>query len=156
MSSEVQVKLLTLLNVSAVKKPFEKDVPGGHRGSPVPSTSRNGTVGLTSTNGSSQSASASGKRKANGSPANMKKRRRSVMFGGVIGPSGSQQSITSKPPVNGHSAAKGKAKANGEGPDRPTSVEKSFENGSSLEGLVLAKDEDDDGGPAAASGTFNY
>lgn len=60
-----EVKLLTLLNVSAIKRPRELDLPGGFRS---PSTSRPQSVDGTE-------------------PAPKKKR--GVVFGGEIGPSGS-------------------------------------------------------------------
>lgn len=73
MSSATEVRLLTLLNVSAVKRPRELDLPGGHRGSPsaspVPTTKRNGH----------RDGTANGDHDA--------KRRKSVTFGGVVGPS---------------------------------------------------------------------
>lgn len=68
MSTAKEVKLLTLLNVSAVKRPRELDLPGGHRSSP----SLKGT--------STQQNSEDGE---------SKKRRKSVVWGGEVGPSGS-------------------------------------------------------------------
>jgi hypothetical protein len=35
MSTDTEVKLLTLLNVAAIKKPRDLDIPGGQRGSPA-------------------------------------------------------------------------------------------------------------------------
>ncbi|WVW85517.1 hypothetical protein I302_107555 [Kwoniella bestiolae CBS 10118] len=71
MSTATEIKLLTLLNVSAVKRPRELDVPGGHRGSP--SFSKTPSLVPDSEDG--------------GEPS--KKRRKSVVFGGEVGPSGS-------------------------------------------------------------------
>ncbi|WVR09518.1 hypothetical protein IAU60_006586 [Kwoniella sp. DSM 27419] len=72
MSTATEIKLLTLLNVSAVKRPRDLDLPGGHRGSP--SLGRAGSSnGPASEEGGNESA---------------KKRRKSVVFGGEIGPSG--------------------------------------------------------------------
>lgn len=90
MSSATQLKLLTLLNVSAIKKPRDLDVPGGHRGSP--SLSRTSSPLPTSSKGALELAS-NGK-KAAGSPTTgddgrPAKRRKGVVFGGEIGPSGS-------------------------------------------------------------------
>lgn len=68
MSTATEVKLLTLLNVSAVKRPRELDLPGGHRSSP--------SLKGTSTQQNSE----------DGEP---KKRRKSVIWGGEVGPSGS-------------------------------------------------------------------
>ena len=62
MTSVTAVKLLTLLNVSAVKRARELDLPGGHRGSPSPVIERD---------------------------EREPKRRKSVVFGGEVGPSGS-------------------------------------------------------------------
>ncbi|BEJ14162.1 hypothetical protein CspHIS471_0313360 [Cutaneotrichosporon sp. HIS471] len=70
MASAAEVKLLTLLNVSAVKRPRELDLPGGFRS---PATSR--------------PQSQSGSPAPNSEP--QPKRRRSVVFGGEVGPSGS-------------------------------------------------------------------
>ncbi|KAI9637456.1 uncharacterized protein MKK02DRAFT_23689 [Dioszegia hungarica] len=72
MVSLTEVKLLTLLNVTAIKKPFEMDVPGGHRGSPA--------LGGRSASASTSKAGANGEKT---------KRRKSVVFGGEVGPSGS-------------------------------------------------------------------
>ncbi|WWC93486.1 hypothetical protein V866_000321 [Kwoniella sp. B9012] len=71
MSTATEIKLLTLLNVSAVKRPRELDLPGGHRGSP--SFSKTPSLVLESEDGQKPS----------------KKRRKSVVFGGEVGPSGS-------------------------------------------------------------------
>ncbi|WVF67577.1 hypothetical protein IAT40_002335 [Kwoniella sp. CBS 6097] len=78
MSTAMEIKLLTLLNVSAVKRPRELDLPGGHRGSP--SLLRASSSGV-------DSDSATGAGAAEGSA--VKKRRKSVVFGGEVGPSGS-------------------------------------------------------------------
>lgn len=101
MVSLTEVKLLTLLNVTAIKKPFEMDVPGGHRGSPAlggrsasASTSSPAPTAVspaTSTKaktskGLSSPAMKKGEAGANGEKA---KRRKSVVFGGEVGPSGS-------------------------------------------------------------------
>jgi U3 small nucleolar RNA-associated protein 25 len=89
MSSAVQLKLLTLLNVSAIKRPFDLDVPGGHRSSPTLSRETSLTPqqppqpSSIEVNGSSSSSS----RGADGEPP--KKKKKGVIFGGVIGPSGS-------------------------------------------------------------------
>ncbi|WWC63399.1 uncharacterized protein I303_105999 [Kwoniella dejecticola CBS 10117] len=82
MSTAQEIKLLTLLNVSAVKRPRELDIPGGHRGSP--SFSKTPSLVLESEDGKEP-----------------KKRRKSVVFGGEVGPSGS---------TYGKGKGKGKAK----------------------------------------------
>jgi U3 small nucleolar RNA-associated protein 25 len=77
MSTEIEVRLLTLLNVAAIKKPRQLDIPGGHRGSPSlrsRSTSENTSVDA------SPAVSA---------PSTGGKKRKSVVFGGELGPSGS-------------------------------------------------------------------
>lgn len=100
MSSAVQLKLLTLLNVSAIKRPFELDVPGGHRSSPTLSREtslvpqiREPATGTPKKNGSSsKSPSKSASKTSNGRGADgepPKKKKKGVIFGGVIGPSGS-------------------------------------------------------------------
>ncbi|WWC71472.1 uncharacterized protein I206_105430 [Kwoniella pini CBS 10737] len=82
MSTAQEIKLLTLLNVSAVKRPRELDLPGGHRGSP--SFSKTPSLVPESEDGKEP-----------------KKRRKSVVFGGEVGPSGS---------TYGKGKGKGKAK----------------------------------------------
>ncbi|WVQ80182.1 hypothetical protein IAT38_002287 [Cryptococcus sp. DSM 104549] len=89
MSTVTELKLLTLLNVSAVKRPRELDVPGGHRCSP--SVTREPSTA----NGSDE-----------GAPKT--KRRKSVVFGGEVGPSGS---TLLKGAINGSGKGKGKGKA---------------------------------------------
>ena len=134
MSSEAEVKLLTLLNVCAVKRPRELDLPGGHRGSssasPVPKGTRN--------------------RNGHGEEREVKKRR-SVNFGGELGPSGSAWS-----------KAKNKTKADQKNANRVASAH-GMDNGvkanghagegeyaSGTEGLA-ADDEgsEDDAGPSS-------
>lgn len=96
MSTETEVKLLTLLNVSAIKKPRDLDVPGGHRGSPSQSGSRDVSP-----------------------PVQQPKKRKSVNFGGELGPSGSTYGKKkSKMDANGKGKGKGKevnGDANGNG-----------------------------------------
>jgi U3 small nucleolar RNA-associated protein 25 len=72
MSTITELKLLTLLNVSAIKRPRDMDQPGGFRGSPAFSCSS-----------SAQSLST----RQPGAPA--AKKRKSVVWGGELGPSGS-------------------------------------------------------------------
>lgn len=71
-----EVKLLTLLNVSAIKRPRELDLPGGFRS---PSTSRPQSV--------------------DGAAEPAPKKKRGVVFGGEIGPSGSTYGKKSKKAV---------------------------------------------------------
>lgn len=77
MSSETELKLLTLLNVCAVKRPRELDLPGGYRGT----TSASPTLHVSGNNLVTES-----------------KKRKRVYFGGVVGPSSSRllQSTTSE------------------------------------------------------------
>ncbi|RSH88852.1 rRNA-binding ribosome biosynthesis protein utp25 [Saitozyma podzolica] len=91
MSSVTELKLLTLLNVTAIKRPRELDLPGGHRASP--STSRRGSLSLNGTGEGRQ-----------------KKRRKSVVFGGEVGPSGSTYGNKAK-----KEKGSGKAKGRGKG-----------------------------------------
>ena len=111
MSSATQVQLLTLLNVSAIKHPRALDTPGGHRGSPSLSLTRTESPSSPGvvldnpqiandvrsqsnrTNGSGMNGangviglSDAGNQGDDGRPA---KRRKSVVFGGEVGPSGS-------------------------------------------------------------------
>jgi len=118
MSTASELKLLTLLNVSAVKRPRELDVPGGHRGSP--STSRSSSVVPSSTEPPSATASGTPKGRTNGATQSNGngeppvKRRRSVVFGGELGPSGSTYGKKAK-------KGKGKEKAEEKG-DEPVAV----------------------------------
>lgn len=100
MVSLTEVKLLTLLNVTAIKKPFEMDVPGGHRGSPAlggrsasastsspaPTAASPATSKAKASKGVASPAMKKGEAGANGEKT---KRRKSVVFGGEVGPSGS-------------------------------------------------------------------
>lgn len=89
MSAAVQLKLLTLLNVSAIKRPLEVDQPGGYKrgsltpdvGSPEPSSVR------------IQKGDESNQTK-DGEPP--KKKKKGVVIGGEIGPSGSQSGARAK------------------------------------------------------------
>ena len=79
MTTAAEVKLLTLLNVTAVKRPHTIDAPGGHRGSPqLKAVAELGGL--------------------NGSPKGHAgvKRRKSVTFAGVVGPSGTQSGKAKK------------------------------------------------------------
>ena len=70
MSTVTELKLLTLLNVSAIKRPRDLDQPGGFRGSPPISRSTR-----------------TARREPQPGPSN--KRRKGVVWGGELGPSGS-------------------------------------------------------------------
>lgn len=87
MSSAVQLKLLTLLNVSAIKRPFDLDVPGGHRSSPTLSRETSLTPQQPPQPATVEANGSSSSRGADGEPP--KKKKKGVIFGGVIGPSGS-------------------------------------------------------------------
>ncbi|OCF31541.1 U3 small nucleolar RNA-associated protein 25 [Kwoniella heveanensis BCC8398] len=106
MSTATEIKLLTLLNVSAVKRPRELDLPGGHRGSP--SLLRASSSGV-------DSDSAAGAGAAEGSA--LKKRRKSVVFGGEVGPSGSTYG------KKGKGKAKKNAVVNGNGDEKDLAVD---------------------------------
>lgn len=108
MSTETEVKLLTLLNVAAIKKPRDLDIPGGQRGSPA----------LNSRTASPVPAPAL---KGKGAKANGVKKRKSVIWGGELGPSGSTFGKKAKVEAsgkengngNGNGDMKGKGKAKG-------------------------------------------
>lgn len=122
MAAATQVKLLTLLNVSAIKKPRSLDQPGGFRSSPSlsrttsPAVTINGTNGhdaIGVSNGTSGTPKSKGKksrRSAGAAEGDTRpvKRRKSVVFGGEVGPSGSTFG-KSKAELKG----KGKAKETG-------------------------------------------
>jgi U3 small nucleolar RNA-associated protein 25 len=99
MSTDTEVKLLTLLNVAAIKKPRDLDIPGGQRGSPA----------LNSRTASPVPAPAL---KAKGAKANGNgvKKRKSVIFGGELGPSGSTFGKKAKAEVNGKENGNNKGK----------------------------------------------
>jgi U3 small nucleolar RNA-associated protein 25 len=101
MSTDTEVKLLTLLNVAAIKKPRDLDIPGGQRGSPA----------LNSRTASPVPAPAlkSKGAKANGNGNGVKKRK-SVIFGGELGPSGSTFGKKAKAEVNGKENGNNKGK----------------------------------------------
>jgi U3 small nucleolar RNA-associated protein 25 len=101
MSTDTEVKLLTLLNVAAIKKPRDLDIPGGQRGSPalnsrtaspVPAPALKSKVAKTNGNG------------------NGVKKRKSVIFGGELGPSGSTFGKKAKAEVNGKENGNNKGK----------------------------------------------
>jgi U3 small nucleolar RNA-associated protein 25 len=92
MSTAVQLKLLTLLNVSAVKRPFDLDQPGGHkRSSLTPDTQDSRSL---------QSEEQEPKKK---------KQKRRIVLGGEIGPSGSEAKLIGEQKAK--KDKKGKAKA---------------------------------------------
>ena len=148
MSSTTELKLLTLLNVSAVKRPRALDRPGGHRGSPslsasplVPNGHTNGN-GVGHTNGHAQSA--------NGDGSPVPKRRKSVNFGGEVGPSGSTFSG-----VTTSSKGKGKQRVKAIEP-----IAEDVERGANWSGGELLhglqEDVDDSGDEAGPSGGFSF
>jgi U3 small nucleolar RNA-associated protein 25 len=103
MSTETELKLLTLLNVAAIKKPRELDIPGGQRGSP-------------SIQGTSANNSAAGSPAAVPAPtANGTKKRKGVKFGGELGPSGSLFGKKAKQVENGKASASANMNGNGNG-----------------------------------------
>ncbi|WWD19158.1 hypothetical protein CI109_103616 [Kwoniella shandongensis] len=136
MSTKMEIKLLTLLNVSAVKKPRELDVPGGHRGSP--------SVSVT--------VSEDGTQMQEGSTT--KKRRKSVVFGGEMGPSGSGFGKKQKQDdKNGNGKGKGKASAeqgvNGVKSNGGTTINGGADAG--LDEIVVEDGESGDEGEASSS-----
>ena len=111
MSTDTEVKLLTLLNVAAIKKPRDLDIPGGQRGSPALNSRTASPVPAPALK--TKSAKANGTANGNGA-----KKRKSVIFGGELGPSGSTFGKKAKAEVNGKENGndKGKGKeVNGNG-----------------------------------------
>jgi U3 small nucleolar RNA-associated protein 25 len=105
MSTETELKLLTLLNVAAIKKPRDLDIPGGQRGSP-------------SIQGTSANNSAAGSPAAVPVPStNGTRKRKGVKFGGELGPSGSLFGMKTKVVENGKASASANTNgiANGKG-----------------------------------------
>lgn len=86
MPTDTEIRLLTLLNVSAVKRPRGGDLPGGHRGSPSRLLSP-----LASTSTLAENGAANGHTSPEHEPAEvpLPKKRKSVSWGGKLGPSGS-------------------------------------------------------------------
>jgi U3 small nucleolar RNA-associated protein 25 len=82
MSTSVQLKLLTLLNVSAIKRPREADQPGAQRRSISVSPS----VQARPQSSNEPESSAAGGEPSEEPP---RKKKRGVSFGGELGPSGS-------------------------------------------------------------------
>ena len=122
MSPRTEVKLLTLLNVTAIKKPRALDKPGGHRGSldarstSTPQSPRvsngvlpNAAQGDSATTSTRTNGTATGTGAETSDPDHpVVKKRKSVVFAGEVGPSGSTYSSPIKGMVNGK--GKGKAK----------------------------------------------
>ncbi|ODN90832.1 U3 small nucleolar RNA-associated protein 25 [Cryptococcus wingfieldii CBS 7118] len=126
-----QVKLLTLLNVSAVKRPRDRDLPGGHRSPSV----RDQSV-------------------AQGSDAGEQpeKKRKSVIWGGEIGPSGSQ--------FNKGGKGKGKGKAKGEANGKSAVIGKGavieeVQSGSEEELAVDEEESDNESQASTSADLFN-
>lgn len=121
MSSITELKLLTLLNVTAIKRPRELDLPGGHRASP--STSRRESLSLSLSASAQPQLSRHAEEGGEGvegveaesegtGEGRQKKRRKSVVFGGEVGPSGSTYGNKAKK-EKGKGKGKGKEEANG-------------------------------------------
>lgn len=128
MTSLTEVKLLTLLNVTAIKRPRDLDRPGGYRASPV--VSRTGSVdNAAEQNGAAASAVQNGSQDSqDGADRPPLKKRKSVNFGGELGPSGSTY-------LKGK--VKGKAKTNGAGPaPQKANGHAEAPNGSSSSGIA--------------------
>lgn len=119
-----EVKLLTLLNVSAIKRPRDLDQPGGFRS---PSTSRPQSV--------------------DGAEPPAPKKKRGVVFGGEIGPSGSTYGKKGKKAVKIAVAEE----ENGDGED--VLVEETAEDGDAA--AEAEEDGGDDDDEEANDDTFN-
>jgi len=142
MSSETEVKLLTLLNVSAVKRPRELDLPGGHRGSPTASPTPNGTK---NTNAHGQ--------------VGARKRKKSVGFAGIVGPRENSKAAQ----IEGKGKGKAKAKGNTlngvrdlNGKANGGKVNGHAESTASVDGFVVDEDEsaDEDGASSGQGDQF--
>jgi len=103
MSTDTEVKLLTLLNVAAIKKPRDLDIPGGQRGSPALNSRTASPVPAPALK--AKGAKANGIANGNGV-----KKRKSVIFGGELGPSGSTFGKKVKAEVNGKENGNNKGK----------------------------------------------
>ncbi|WVQ95052.1 hypothetical protein IAU59_002144 [Kwoniella sp. CBS 9459] len=144
MSTATEIKLLTLLNVSAVKRPRELDLPGGHRGSPsLPLRA--------SSSGVDSDSAAGGSNAAEGSAP--KKRRKSVVFGGEVGPSGSTYGKKGK--GKGQAGKKDAVASAANGDNKKDSQTNGAANGGSNaeadEEAVLEEAESDDEGESSTS-----
>ncbi|ORX38416.1 hypothetical protein BD324DRAFT_620775 [Kockovaella imperatae] len=149
MSSKTEVKLLTLLNVSAIKKPRALDKPGGYRGSPLRSTLPLSSI--EGTNGDVQSPASVKRARKSVSAASQAdvsasedaqpvKRRKSVVFAGEIGPSGS----TYASPIKSSGNVKGKGKAKEVTSISGSSISSKAADGVSKRVVDLVDDEDDE------------
>ena len=122
MSTATEVKLLTLLNVSAIKKPRTKDQPGGYRSSPsisrrsspLESTlngEKNGSSSKTPVHQHDKKGTPNGKKGKQSGENISAKKRKSVVWGGEVGPSGSTYGQKKqKNSVKGGTTIKGKEK----------------------------------------------
>jgi U3 small nucleolar RNA-associated protein 25 len=101
-----EVKLLTLLNVTAIKRPRDLDQPGGQRSSPSTSW-RVSPQPILSPSGAADGGPNGGALDVSeGEGEGRAKRRKSVVFGGEVGPSGSTYGKNGK---GGKGKGKGKA-----------------------------------------------
>jgi U3 small nucleolar RNA-associated protein 25 len=132
MSTETELKLLTLLNVAAIKKPRELDIPGGQRGSP----SIQGTSANNSAAGSPASAPVP--------TANGTKKRKGVKFGGELGPSGSLFGKRTKQVENGNAGASANGNGNGKGKGKEVNGNGNGENHAENGHLEIDVDEASD------------
>jgi U3 small nucleolar RNA-associated protein 25 len=161
MTSLTEVKLLTLLNVSAVKRPRPLDVPGGHRGSPSLSRTQSPTIASKS---SGEHSKANGDGQVEG--VRQAKRKRSVVFGGEVGPSGSSFQADEKgtKSVNGKTTTKslsdngglktGGAKGKVNGHANGDVVQYNAANGHAPEAEPEEESDYDERGESSASGMF--
>lgn len=95
--ADIQVKLLTLLNVSAVKRPGETDLPGAHTKFPVRSKTRFALASASTSASASvepTSSTETGPGEATSEPP--RKKKKTVQWNGEIGPSGSKRAVNGK------------------------------------------------------------
>lgn len=130
MATDVQVKLLTLLNVSAIKRPLDIDRPGGWRSN-------------SQTSNSSPKPQAQEADQANDNDEPPKKKRRGVSFGGEMGPTGSARAEAKpeKPGKKDKERIKGIA-ANGNGHRDDSIASAASMTEESESSLVMAADDD--------------
>lgn len=142
MSTAVQLKLLTLLNVSAIKRPREADQPGAQRRSLSVSPS----VQPHAQSSNEPESSATGGETGEEPP---RKKKRGVSFGGEVGPSGSgtKKEKASKKKDDGRSVV-GNGHANGTSLASTadvSDVRDAAEAGTAPSELVAEEDTDDEG-----------
>lgn len=136
MPTDTEIRLLTLLNVSAVKRPRGGDLPGGQRGSPSRSPLAPSPAPLPNGPRPNETTDAE-------APA-PKKKRKSVSFGGKVGPSGSTYKKN-----KGKGKAIAAAETNGTKASNGTAADSVSDQEDALEGMVAGDESDEnEAGPS--------